>query len=253
MVMLGSWGWLFHVVPCSLQHFRRSGPRTITVVSDTNLVPLLAMYGLKRASSRCPHDTEIIGKYSSRMLKNAQDMSDMCVCSAHGHQNVLEVFVFPHASFRSCQSTIGRVQAMSWGRIGKHCSFIISDSDKFRLFRCWNIMKYPGDRLTCRHWSMNCRLDWVTRHPRAPCVAVHHHIVSLWVYGSGDLRYQHRNGSMFVRVWDPSEAGSGTCQGMMFKAGGSGVRLTVPAQVLYNGRVQKVGDLSVLVCVCAMA
>ena len=80
-------------------------------------------------------------------------------------------------------------------------------------------MKYPGDRLTCRHWSMNCRLDWVTRRPRAPCVAVHHHIVCLWVYGSGDLRYQHRNGSMFVRVWEPSEAGSGTCHGMMFKAG----------------------------------
>ena len=35
----------------------------------------------------------------------------------------------------------------------------------------------------------------------------------------GDLRYQHRNGSMFVRVWEPSEAGSGTCHGMMFKAG----------------------------------
>ena len=24
---------------------------------------------------------------------------------------------------------------------------------------------------------------------------------------------------MFVRVWEPSEAGSGTCHGMMFKAG----------------------------------
>ena len=80
-------------------------------------------------------------------------------------------------------------------------------------------MKYPGDRLTCRHWSMNCRLDWVTRRPRAPCAAVHHHIVCLWVYGCGDLRYQHRNGSMFVRVWEPSEAGSGTCHGMMFTAG----------------------------------
>lgn len=29
-------------------------PRTITVVSDTNLVPLLAMYGLKHASLRLP-------------------------------------------------------------------------------------------------------------------------------------------------------------------------------------------------------
>ena len=66
------------------------------------------------------------------------------------------------------------------------------------------------------------------------------YIAGLWVSGSGDPRYQHRNGSMFVRVWEPSEAEVRAMSGFS--------RLTeVPAQVLYNGRVQKVGDLPFLV------
>ena len=65
------------------------------------------------------------------------------------------------------------------------------------------------------------------------------YIGGLCVYASGDLRYQHRNGSMFVRVWEPSESGlRETSRHDVRSAWGS------PAQVLYNGRVQKVGDLS---------
>ena len=41
-------------------------PRTITVVSDTNLVPLLAMYGLKHASSR----------FTDKHLKKAEGHPD---------------------------------------------------------------------------------------------------------------------------------------------------------------------------------
>ena len=41
--------WFDHIWSICINLLR---PRTITVVSDTNLVPLLAMYGLKHASSR---------------------------------------------------------------------------------------------------------------------------------------------------------------------------------------------------------
>eukprot|EP00435_Cladocopium_sp_Y103_P051609 s1539_g16.t1 len=51
------YGYLLAIIADQLKAaaFKQDAPRlTITVVSDTNLVPLLAMYGLKRASSRRP-------------------------------------------------------------------------------------------------------------------------------------------------------------------------------------------------------